>query len=260
MASLANGSNDDTTTTTKRSWRKVLYEKQSYPDNYIDREKFLEQLNMDVISSQHRLGYWSAVQNASVVAHQLSIVVIFLSMYKYAVAGKCGKYDLVAVNSSALLIYVVVTRLLDPEYFQSYRKNPMDNMRKLFVSGVVLRVSAPVLQTLTSSFSENTVHSLILITSTFHLITFDYNFLNNTSNNNLRPGILFRFPSFTSTSTDIQEAMAQFGDDFVYEIRLKHEVCVASILYARLNYALYIVRLAWTSAPSAVSQPKRRCY
>jgi hypothetical protein len=85
-------------------------------------------------------------------------------------------------------------------------------------------------------------------------------FLNNTSNNNLRPGILFRFPSFTSTSTDIQEAMAQFGDDFVYEIRLKHEVCVASILYARLNYALYIVRLAWTSAPSAVSQPKRRCY
>jgi hypothetical protein len=97
-------------------------------------------------------------------------------MYKYAVAGKCGKYDLVAVNSSALLIYVVVTRLLDPEYFQSYRKNPMDNMRKLFVSGVVLRVSAPVLQTLTSSFSENTVHSLILITSTFHLITFDYNF------------------------------------------------------------------------------------
>jgi hypothetical protein len=83
--------------------------------------------------------------------------------------------------------------------------------------------------------------------------------LNNTSNNNLRPGILFRFPSFTSTSTDIQEAMAQFGDDFVYEIRLKHEVCVASILYARLNYALYIVRLAWTSAPSAVSQPRRRC-
>jgi hypothetical protein len=48
--------------------------------------------------------------------------------------------------------------------------------------------------------------------------------INDTSSNNLQPGILLRFPSFTSTSTDHQHAKEKFGDDFVYEIRLNHQV------------------------------------
>jgi hypothetical protein len=39
-----------------------------------------------------------------------------------------------------------------------------------------------------------------------------------------KPAVLLRFPSFTSTFTERQHAKDEFGDDFVYEIRLNHEV------------------------------------
>jgi FtsZ-binding cell division protein ZapB len=60
-------------------------------------------------------------------------------------------------------------------------------------------------------------------------------FINNASGSNLQPGGLLRFPSFTSSSTDCQHAKDEFGDDFVYEIRLNHEVRPFSIILFRLT-------------------------
>jgi phosphatidylinositol glycan class C protein len=171
--------------TSRKSWRKVLYEKQSYPDNYIDHEKFLDQLNVVnnnssnlAANSGYKVSYWGLVKSTTVVAHQFTVVVIFLSVYKYIVAGKITKYQLFMVDLSSLLILLITTRLMDHVYFQVPR-SPVDSARRIFIAGVVLRVSAPILQTLTSSFSSNTVHALALILSTFHLITFDYNLSGN---------------------------------------------------------------------------------
>jgi hypothetical protein len=58
-------------------------------------------------------------------------------------------------------------------------------------------------------------------------------FLNNASSCNLQTGSLLRFPSFTSTFTERQHAKDEFGDDFVYENRLNHEVgAVCCTIYA----------------------------
>jgi phosphatidylinositol glycan class C protein len=43
-----------------------------------------------------------------------------------------------------------------------------------------LRIAAPILQTLTSSFSDDTIYALVLVLSSLHLIFYDYNFIFST--------------------------------------------------------------------------------
>uniref|UniRef100_A0A3B1J365 Phosphatidylinositol glycan anchor biosynthesis, class C n=1 Tax=Astyanax mexicanus TaxID=7994 RepID=A0A3B1J365_ASTMX len=55
-------------------WRKVLYERQPYPDNYVDR-RFLEELQRNIGVHQYR--YWAVVREAGLAAQQVSCVAVF---------------------------------------------------------------------------------------------------------------------------------------------------------------------------------------
>lgn len=45
---------------------------------------------------------------------------------------------------------------------------------------VCLRIVSPVLQTLTSSYSNDTIDALVIIFSTIHLVFYDYAYVNGT--------------------------------------------------------------------------------
>jgi len=47
------------------------------------------------------------------------------------------------------------------------------------IFGICLRVAAPVLKTLTSSYSSDTIHALAIIFSSVHLVFYDYAFIDN---------------------------------------------------------------------------------
>lgn len=49
-------------------WRKVLYERQPFPDNYVDR-RFLEELQKNIYV--RRYSYWTVVFESAVVIQQL---------------------------------------------------------------------------------------------------------------------------------------------------------------------------------------------
>lgn len=61
-------------------WRKVLWERQPFPDNYVDR-RFLEELRRNVGIRQYR--YWGVVKEAGFVGEQLSCVAIFITLWLY---------------------------------------------------------------------------------------------------------------------------------------------------------------------------------
>jgi hypothetical protein len=71
-------------------------------------------------------------------------------------------------------------------------------------------------------------------------------FINNSDNNNLLPDILLRFPSFTSTSTDRQHSQDKFGDDFVYEMRLNHEVGFCHTLKRLMIILVFVSFSDWS--------------
>ena len=61
-------------------WRKVLWERQPFPDNYVD-ERFLEELRRNEGIRQYR--YWAVVKEAVLVGQQLSCVAIFITLWLY---------------------------------------------------------------------------------------------------------------------------------------------------------------------------------
>lgn len=59
-------------------WKKVLYERQPFPDNYVDR-RFLEELRKNIYARKYQ--YWAVVFESSVVVQQLCSVCVFVCVF-----------------------------------------------------------------------------------------------------------------------------------------------------------------------------------
>eukprot|EP01041_Mallomonas_annulata_P009932 gene9932-20654_t len=160
-----------------RPWRKVLYEKQGYPDNFVDDNRFLEQLDVSTRSSPISLK--SVLLHASLVAQQLAVVVIFLALYLYTVRdegnGVATMWRLVSFDGGLLVSGYGLHCYLDPPQIMAVRRS----LYSLAMVMVCLRVAAPLLQTLTSSYSSDTIHALTIVFATVHLVSFDYAYVSD---------------------------------------------------------------------------------
>ncbi|CAB1426945.1 unnamed protein product [Pleuronectes platessa] len=65
-------------------WRKVLWERQPFPDNYVD-QRFLEELRRN--EGLRHYHYWAVVKEAGCVGQQLSCVAIFITLWLYMEKG-----------------------------------------------------------------------------------------------------------------------------------------------------------------------------
>ncbi|KAG7228848.1 hypothetical protein INR49_008626, partial [Caranx melampygus] len=84
-------------------WRKVLWEHQPFPDNYVD-QRFLEELRRNEGLQQYR--YWAVVKEAGFVGQQLSCVAIFITLWLYMEQGLLSPETLLSTSLvSALLGY-----------------------------------------------------------------------------------------------------------------------------------------------------------
>ncbi|KAK9812775.1 hypothetical protein WJX72_003471 [[Myrmecia] bisecta] len=153
------------------AWRKVLYEKQPYPDNHTDAS-FLAAL---VVNARvPRRDYWQIVRDSSVVVQQVSTVAaaVAVSVHLYE--------DLVDVHALLLMI-IGVTLLGCLLCLAAGRQLPGGSLRRacrqcaLLTTGVYLM--SPLLQTLTLSISSDTIVALSCCLLAIHLFFHDYNFV-----------------------------------------------------------------------------------
>ncbi|KAI8927659.1 phosphatidylinositol N-acetylglucosaminyltransferase subunit C [Entophlyctis helioformis] len=59
-------------------WRKLLYIRQDYPDNYVDNS-FLKQMKKNV--NVRQLSYWDVVSETFRVSQQLSVIMVFVAVF-----------------------------------------------------------------------------------------------------------------------------------------------------------------------------------
>ncbi|XP_064189611.1 phosphatidylinositol N-acetylglucosaminyltransferase subunit C isoform X3 [Anguilla rostrata] len=150
-------------------WRKVLYERQPFPDNYVDR-RFLEELRRNVGVRRYR--YWPVVREAGLVTQQLSCVAAFLTLWWYMYQGQLYPFTLLLAGLlCALLGYGLYEALGGP------RTAGRTRLADLQSAAIFLAFTfgfSPVLKTLTESVSTDTVYAMSALMLLAHLVTFPY--------------------------------------------------------------------------------------
>ncbi|XP_077463528.1 phosphatidylinositol N-acetylglucosaminyltransferase subunit C [Stigmatopora argus] len=153
-------------------WRKVLWERQSYPDNYVDH-RFLEELRRNEGIRQYR--YWAVVREAVLVGQQLSCVAIFVTLWLYMEEG--------LLSPDTLLVISLATSLLGYGLYQALAARaepvPPAGTHLADLQSAIIFLSfifgfSPVLKTLTESVSTDTVYAMSALMLLAHLVSFPY--------------------------------------------------------------------------------------
>ncbi|KAF7203355.1 phosphatidylinositol N-acetylglucosaminyltransferase subunit C [Nothobranchius furzeri] len=153
-------------------WRKVLWERQPFPDNYVD-QRFLEELRRNEGIREYR--YWAVVKEASLVGQQLSCVAIFITFWLYMEQG--------LLAPETLLWTSLVCGLLGYGLYQAFTSQTdscsetRTHLADLQSAALFLSFTfgfSPVLKTLTESVSTDTVYAMSAVMLLAHLVSFPY--------------------------------------------------------------------------------------
>jgi phosphatidylinositol N-acetylglucosaminyltransferase subunit C len=165
----------------REPWRRVLFERQNYPDNYIDPTQFLEKLFVD--RGQAKLSFPILVVQTTVVILHYNLVVLFLVVYRGAYDHHEQDGDL-SFSQMHWLVKIIASFLAGSllVYVLLHAQNPthdivgtlLELVKKCCIAGIYLRLAAPILSVLTSSFSDDTIYALVICFSALHLVFFDY--------------------------------------------------------------------------------------
>ena len=158
----------------ERPWRKILYERQNYPDNHT-AETFLDHFDPTVKSSTWSL--LTMLDHSVVVASQISVLTVFLTVFKYIEREIITLQGLTLIDSLIFLFGISYSWYMNN--FHIY--NLMEFLQPAFIFSSCLIISTPVVQSLTANYSHRTINALTLLFSAMHLIFYDYAYINSLS-------------------------------------------------------------------------------
>lgn len=153
-------------------WRKVLWECQPFPDNYVD-QRFLEELRRNEGIRQYR--YWAVAKEAGFVGQQLSCVAIFITLWLYMEQGLLSPETLLWTSLLCALLGYGLHQALTSQV--ELGCEPRTRLADLQSATIFLSFTfgfSPVLKTLTESVSTDTVYAMSAVMLLAHLVSFPY--------------------------------------------------------------------------------------
>ncbi|XP_026559228.1 phosphatidylinositol N-acetylglucosaminyltransferase subunit C [Pseudonaja textilis] len=158
--------------TIRQRWQKVLYKRQSFPDNYVD-QSFLEKLRKNIHARKYQ--YWAVVFESGVVIQQLCSVCVFIVIWWYMDMGLLAPQWLFGAGLIASLIGYVLFDATD----SGIERNQSGQTRWGDLKNSVVFVAftygfSPILKTLTESISTDTIYAMSALMLLGHLIFYDY--------------------------------------------------------------------------------------
>ncbi|XP_068174542.1 phosphatidylinositol N-acetylglucosaminyltransferase subunit C [Antennarius striatus] len=153
-------------------WRKVLWEPQPYPDNYVD-QRFLEELRRNEGIRQYR--YWPVVKEAGFVGQQLSCVAIFITVWLYLEQGLLSPERLLWTSLTCALLGYGLYQALTSQFESSCElRTRLADLQSATIFLSFTFGFSPVLKTLTESVSTDTVYAMSAVMLLAHLVSFPY--------------------------------------------------------------------------------------
>ncbi|PRP88314.1 hypothetical protein PROFUN_03423 [Planoprotostelium fungivorum] len=156
-------------------WRKVLWQRQPYPDNHVDRT-FLNQLVQNVNFTEISIA--ESFYGATAVTQQISLVALFVSFFIMTLNEVIVVYTLLQIALSSLLLGFAFGACIEPSF---YGRNIRGSIQTIsLVAGSLFGLS-PILHTLTAPFSDDTIVACTSLLLCGHLFVHDYSFVNGSS-------------------------------------------------------------------------------
>uniref|UniRef100_A0A7M4E882 Phosphatidylinositol glycan anchor biosynthesis class C n=1 Tax=Crocodylus porosus TaxID=8502 RepID=A0A7M4E882_CROPO len=155
-----------------RHWQKVLYERQPFPDNYVD-QRFLEELRKNIHARQYQ--YWAVVFESGAVVQQLCSVCVFIVTWWYMDDGLLSVQWLFGAGLvSSLIGYILFDAIDSGAGRKENRRTRWADLKSTLVFVAFTYGFSPVLKTLTESISTDTIYAMSVFMLLGHLIFFDY--------------------------------------------------------------------------------------
>ncbi|GJC82807.1 phosphatidylinositol N-acetylglucosaminyltransferase GPI2 subunit [Colletotrichum liriopes] len=145
----------------KRTWKKLMWVKQSYPDNYTDQDTFLESLQRNPRLQPY--DFWPLVADSTVIVQHVCSVIIFIVCFVLIQKQRVSPVSVVSFSSLATFLGWLL-RL---------------NQRLSTVKSAILIYStllglSPILKSLTKSTSPDSIWAMSFWLLTINIFFFDY--------------------------------------------------------------------------------------
>lgn len=149
--------------------QKYLFEKRPHvPDNHVD-DSFLAALVTN--ANVQTYGYWTVVKNTVPVIQQITAVTIFLCIFIFALNKDVSVMFLGALDVTVALLGGILAAIPERSIKAKVISKSAGTVYLLTGTLVVL---APVMRTLTKSYSNDTVTFLVMLLCSLHLFFHDY--------------------------------------------------------------------------------------
>lgn len=156
-------------------WRKILYEKQPFEDNYVDPLLFLNELRRNSNVTQYKCS--DVVMDSIAIAQNISIVIQFILMVSHVLSDNIRAPTLLCLDCSIFLLALLMFACYSSEGKKSW-EILRQTTRQVVSIGPMLLLMSPLLSNLTVSYSNDTIMAMSIIMMTVHVLVTDYRYLN----------------------------------------------------------------------------------
>eukprot|EP00808_Paulinella_micropora_P029212 g48460.t1 len=161
-------------------WQKILYQKQPFPDNYVD-ESFLSELVTN--ANVHHWSYWTLSLSTLAIVQRISAVTLLLLAFFVIYDGRTSNFTILCCDLITMCfgVAVILNGKRTERHINSrheWKIMIMRSTRRLGLLAAILLGLSPVLQTLTSTYSSDTIWALSFLLLALHLIAHDYSYIN----------------------------------------------------------------------------------
>ncbi|VDL69328.1 unnamed protein product [Nippostrongylus brasiliensis] len=158
-------------------WRKILYCKQPFPDNYSGGdEQFLSELKKNrefhyfIFLSAVKYTYWEAVFGVNRLVFHLNLIVLLYIIFEYVFNNTLTASVLgIGLISASSFLYVVYAAFL-----ADHRIDFIDHLYTVVVLFLFGYATTPAIRTLTDTISTDTIFALSFITALISCVFHDY--------------------------------------------------------------------------------------
>lgn len=150
-----------------KTWRKILYEEQDYPDNYVD-ESFLDEMRKNVYTRTYK--FWNVSNAAGTVSQQVSSLCIFVMGFVYM------KEEIMSPTTLFILSALATSLSYGAHIMICWdgKIRVKDDLKSLILFLAFSFGLSPILRTLTDSISTDTIYAMTVFMLGMNLLMHDY--------------------------------------------------------------------------------------